>query len=223
MCGGFRQAVRPRGGGERRRERERDRRRDCVHSGLYALWLVVLPCQCVSQPAGVSVCTAASLRALARMCVWVQRSLCVHDRWRWHDCVREDEREGPVRALHAHTCKHLHLLSRTLILNSCTLQFREKIFCCVYMCVCVKLLFSHQVWAADKSNTLTRGADCYFWCLQTWSASVSPSWGEFSSSPDETVHCAVRTTPGRIYFSLSHEMGKQDVCASCPLPLSPFL
>ncbi len=53
------------------------------------------------------------------------------------------------------------------------------------------------------AHTHTQVLTVIFWCLQTRSASVSASWGEFSSSPDyQTVHHVVRTTPGRIYSSL---------------------
>lgn len=39
-----------------------------------------------------------------------------------------------------------------------------------------------------------------FWCLQMRSASVSPSWWQFTFSPDD--HDIFKTTPGRISFSL---------------------
>ena len=55
--------------------------------------------------------------------------------------------------------------------------------------------------SGQLKHTLT-GSDCYVRCLQTRSASVSASWREFSSSPDDpTVHHAVRAAPGRLYFS----------------------
>ena len=52
---------------ERERERWEERGGGSVHSRLYALRLTVLARQCVSQPAGASVCIGASLSV--RMCV----------------------------------------------------------------------------------------------------------------------------------------------------------
>lgn len=64
-----------------------------------------------------------------------------------------------------------------------------------------------------------------FLCLQLWSASVSPSWWQFTFSFDD--HYIFHTTPGRISLSLLVLYEKQDVCVSHPLssslPLYLFL
>lgn len=93
----FREALRPRGGAARQRKD--------VEEG--PVFMCCSLCYCAS------VCLSLLLQAFASvpLCVGANAyispslSLLEYDRWIWHDRVRDAEREGPVRALHAPTCK----------------------------------------------------------------------------------------------------------------------
>lgn len=89
-CGGWREAVRPRGGATGQRED--------VEEGRVAA--------CRAVPVCASACWSERVRLCARANAYISPSLSLaeYDRWRWYDCARDDERAGPVRALPPRTC-----------------------------------------------------------------------------------------------------------------------
>lgn len=81
----------------------------------------------------------------------------------------------------------MHLLAKQLSLHSFTHLLNSSMDWCLILCAqCHMPRYKH--WLS------------MFWYLQLWSASVSPSWWQFTFSPDDNH--IFKTTPGRISLSL---------------------